>query len=140
VEREHRQQGALNLTARVLLTSAGTSPSNNLVRSLRHAAEPPFIVGCHDDRFVLGNFAADRSYLVPPAGSPAWVSALRRIIATEAIDVVIPTVDADVASLSRARRQLRPHLFLPSARFVETCHDKYRLIAHLRRRVRTSTG
>src|SRR5688572_23799243 len=61
--------GSPELTARVLLTGAGNAPSNNLVRSLRHASEPPFIAGCHDDRFVLRNSAADRSYLVQPAGS-----------------------------------------------------------------------
>jgi biotin carboxylase len=123
-----------SLTARILLTGAGHSPSNNLIRSLRSDSKPPFVVGCHDDRFVLRNSAADRTCLVPPAGSPAWLSALRRIVGAESIDLVIPTLDTDVAALSRARKQLQPRLFLPSPRFIETCRDKYRLIAHLQER------
>src|SRR5437868_5497842 len=119
------------MVARVLLTSAGNAPSNNVARSLRAGLKSVRIFGCHDDRFVLKNSAADRNYLIPPSGHRQWVRSLRHIVEAEAIQVIIPTVDADVSLLSQARRQLRSYLYLPNASLLETCRDKYRLNARL---------
>src|SRR5712692_1186452 len=127
-----KEQAEYAMTARVLVTGAGNAPGNNLARSLRAGSEPVFIVGCHDDQFVLKNSAADRNYLVPPAGHPQWVRTLRHVLEAEAVQLIVPTVDADVIALSRAREQLHRYLFLPSASVLETCQDKYRLIALLR--------
>src|SRR5436305_2398936 len=52
---------------------------------------------------------------------------------TEALHLIIPTVDSDVVALSQARKHLEHYLFLPSAAALATCADKYRLIALLRR-------
>jgi biotin carboxylase len=120
------------MTARVLVTSAGNAPSNNLARSLRAGSEPVFIVGCHDDQFVLKNSAADMNYRIPPTGHPQWARTLRDVLEAEAVQLIIPTVDADVTALSHARERLHRYLFLPSASLLETCQDKYRLIALLR--------
>src|SRR5205823_6602474 len=121
------------MTARVLLTSAGNSPSNNLVRSLRAGAEPVFIAGCHDDQFVLKNSATDKNYLIPPAAHPQWADALRHILETEAIHVIIPTADSDVTVLSQEREWLDRYLLLPSPSVIDTCQDKYSLYAVLDR-------
>ena len=118
---------------RLLFTNAGNAPSNNLARSLRADAEPVFIVGCNDDQFALKKSDADRNYLVPPANHPEWGEVLRRIIETDGLDLIFPTVDSDVINLSRARKHLGEFLFLPSASVLEICRDKYRLIALLRR-------
>ena len=122
------------MAARLLLTSAGNAASNNIARSLRAASEFVFIVGCNNDRFVLNNSAADKNYLVPPVRHPQWIRALQHVLATEALELIIPTVDEDADALSRGRKRLRRHLFLPSASLIETCRDKYRLAAFLRGR------
>lgn len=120
------------MTARLLFTNAGHAPSNNLARSLRRGGEPVFIVGCNDDQFTLKKSDADRHYLVPPVNHPEWPRALRRIIETERLDLIVPTVDSDPDSLSRVRKQLREYLFLPRASVLEICRDKSRLITLLR--------
>jgi hypothetical protein len=122
------------MNARLLVTSAGSGASGNLVRSLRAGNASLTIVGCHDDQFILKNSTADRNYLVPPLSHPTWARALRRIVAAEKIDLVIPTSDPDVAALSRARGPLAGRLFLPRAATVERCGDKYRLTEWLRAR------
>ena len=106
---------------RLLFTNAGNAPSNNLARSLRMGAEPVFIVGCNDDQFALKKSHADKNYLIPPSNHPEWVAALRWIIGTEGLDLIIPTVDADVLSLSRVHKHLGEYLFLPSASVLEIC-------------------
>jgi biotin carboxylase len=120
------------LAARLLFTNAGNAPSNNLARSLRTGTEPIFIVGCNDDQFTLKKSDADRDYRVPPTNHPEWVHALRWIVETEGLDLIVPTVDSDPDSLSRVRKHIGEYLFLPRASVLEICRDKYRLIALLR--------
>ena len=122
------------MSARLLVTSAGSGASGNLVRSLLAGNGSLLIIGCHDDQFILKNSTADRNYLVPPLSHPTWAGALRRIVAAEKIDLVIPASDGDVAALSRARTRLAGRLFLPRAATVERCGDKYRLTEWLRAR------
>ena len=121
------------MAARLLFTNAGNAPSNNLIRSMRAGAGAAFIVGCNDDQFALKKSDADRNYVVPPADHPEWSEVLRWIMKTERLDLIIPTVDADVESLSDARKTLGEYLFLPDAAVLDLCRDKYRLISLLRR-------
>jgi carbamoyl-phosphate synthase large subunit len=117
---------------RLLISGAGSGASNNLIRSLR-AGDPSFVViGCHDDQFVLKNSAAERNYVIPPAGGTGWLPALRRVVEIERVDLILPTSDRDVSVLSRARTHLRGHLFLPSPSLIRTCADKYQLTSRLR--------
>ena len=116
---------------RVLVTSAGIGGSNNLVRSL-NAGDPSLeVAGCHDDRFFLKKSLADPKYLIPPLASPEGGRALRRLVGRERIELVIPTSDDDVATLSRLRAGFGRRLFLPRASVIAICQDKYRLNAFL---------
>ena len=119
------------MAERLLVTSAGTGPSNNLIRSLRAGHPSVGIIGCHDDPFILTSSAADRRYLIPSVG-PAWARALRRVARAEGVDLVIPSTDADTLALSRMRADLARYLFLPRPSLVELCADKYRLARRLR--------
>jgi len=119
---------------RVLITGGGTGASNNLIRSLRLGDSTLFIVSSNHDRFVLKKSSADRKYIVPPSGSRAYLPALRRLIKTERIDLVIPTGDADVRVLSDHRHRVRGRLFLPARDVIDRCQDKYVLTEFLRSR------
>lgn len=123
---------------RLLITSAGTGGSNNLIRSLQ-AGDPSLeIVGCHHDPFILKKSLADCKYLIPTSRGSRWVRALRHIVGAEEIDLVIPTTDADVLAVSRIRDALRrrggDRVFLPRAAAIERCQDKYHLATFLRAR------
>jgi len=100
---------------------------------MRAGSGSAFIVGCNDDQFALKKSDANRNYVIPPAGHPEWSKALRSIMKTERLDLIIPTVDGDVDSLSRARKELGDYLFLPDASVLDMCRDKYRLLSRLRR-------
>src|SRR6266508_911546 len=122
------------MSARLLMSGAGTPASNNLIRSLR-AADPSLrIAGCHSDRFVLRRSEADQRYLVPPSRHPAYGAALRRITEAAKTDLLIPTSDADVRAMSRLRRRIPCRLFLPRHAMIEACQDKYELSSRLRQR------
>lgn len=122
------------MSARLLVTGAGTAGTSNLIRSLRAGDRALFIVGCHSDRFVLRKSTAHRNYLVPSLTDPGFLRALRRVVTREKIDLLIPTTDADVAAFARARARISCRLFLPRKRLIELCQDKYRLNRFLRAR------
>src|SRR5207245_2221295 len=90
--------------------------------------------GCHGDRFLLRKSAADRNYLVPALTHPGYFGALRRVIAREHGDLLIPTTDAEVRAFTRARVKLPCRRFLPRKAVVDLCQDKYRLNMVLRSR------
>ena len=119
---------------RLLLTGAGSAATSNLMRSLRAGYRSLTIVGCHSDRFLLKKSAADRNYLVPALTHPGYFRALRRVIAREHVDLLIPTTDAEVRAFTRARVKLPCRRFLPRKAVVDLCQDKYRLNMVLRSR------
>lgn len=119
---------------RLLITGAGSGPSNNLIRSLK-AGDPSLLVaGCNSDRFILKKSTADRNFLVHPATHRAFFRNVRRVLTRVGVDLLIPTTDVEVRAFSRARRRLPCRVFLPSRQVIELCQDKYRLSRFLRRR------
>jgi carbamoylphosphate synthase large subunit len=116
---------------RVLVTRAGTGSSNNLIRSLHGAANDVTVIGCHSDRFHLRRSEADRNYLIPPRDHADLAHALRFVIAKERVDLVIPTTDDDVRTVSDLRASLPCRVFLPGPATVALCQDKYALASRL---------
>jgi glutathione synthase/RimK-type ligase-like ATP-grasp enzyme len=121
------------LSTRLLVLEAGSAGANNLIHSLRCGDPSLVIVGCNDSRFVLKKSAADRNYVLPPFAQ-GYRNALRRIIKTEHINLVIPTSDTDVLRISALRDKLGCQVFLPGKAVIERCQDKYALSVFLRRR------
>lgn len=111
--------------ARLLLTGAGSGPSENLAHSLRAGDRRLVILGCHHDRFSLRKSSGARNYLVCEPGHPRYLRSLARVVELERVDLVIPTSDGDVAAL--AGRRAAGRVFLPSRRVVDLCQDKYEL-------------
>ena len=122
------------MPTRVLITGAGSGPSNNLIRSLKAGETSLFVAGCHSDRFILKKSTADRNFLVHAATDRAFLHDLACVVTQAGVDLLIPTTDAEVRALSRARRTLPCRVFLPRRPLIELCQDKYRLSRFLRGR------
>ena len=122
------------MVTRLLVTGAGSGPSNNLIRSLKAGDSSLFVAGCHSDRFILKKSAADRNFLVHPTTHRAFFRDVARVFTRAGVDLLIPTTDVEVRSLSRARRRLAGRVFLPPRPVIELCQDKYRLSRFLRGR------
>lgn len=119
--------------ARLLVLEAGCAASNNLARSFAAGSGSFVLVGCNTSRFYLKRFPAKRRYLLP-ISTQAYATALRRIVKTERIDLLIPTTDADVVRIGRLRGKLGCRTFLPSNALIQRCQDKYALTLFLRER------
>jgi glutathione synthase/RimK-type ligase-like ATP-grasp enzyme len=120
------------VSVRLLVLEAGEAAANNLVRSLK-AGDPSLeVIGCNQSRFFLKKSTAGRNYALP-LSPQAYGTALRRIIKTERIDLVLPTSDSHVFRLSELGDKLRGKTFLPPRSVIERCQDKYALSVLLRR-------
>ena len=120
------------MAARVLVTGAGTSAGNNLIRFLKAGDSAVFVAGCHGDRFVLKKSTAEANYLVQRPDHPEYIDTIRRAAERGRANLVIPTTDAEVMLLSGLREVGQSRLFLPSTEVVELCQDKYALACRLR--------
>ena len=128
------------MSRRILITRAGSGPCNNLMRSLARDDDSNVLIGCNSDRFVLKLSPARRNFLVaaPDKGdgpSDAFDRDLRAVIARAEVDLVIPGNDDDALLLARLheREPLPCRTFLPAAKTIELCHDKYELYLLFRR-------
>ena len=119
---------------RLLLTGAGSAATSNLTRSLRAGYRGLTVVGCHSDRFLLKKSSGDRNYLVPSLAHPDYFPALRRVIRSERVDLLIATTDSEVRAFTRPHTRLPCRVFLPRRAVVDLCQDKYRLNIALRAR------
>jgi len=121
------------MRARVLILEAGHAPSNNLIRSLKAGDPSLVIIGCGESAFFLNKSPAERNYVLP-LSTNEYGAALRRIVETERIDLIIATTDADVLRLASLRGALRSRTFLPARSVVQRCQDKYALTVFLAER------
>lgn len=123
---------------RILVTGAGSGPSNNLMRSLLHGDPSIELMGCHSDRFTLKKSTANRNFLLPPSDidTLAFDTALRSVIESATVELAMPGSDRDAYVLARihARAALPCRMFLPAVKTIELCQDKYTLSAFLRER------
>jgi len=104
-------------------------PGVPLIRSLRAAHEPGPFIALSYDPLEPANYEpgiVDHSYLVPfpRLGSSALLDRLLRIHAACAIDVLVPTLDAELPSLIKLAPRLRAvgiRVVLPTTDQLERC-------------------
>ncbi|MBW2172263.1 MAG: hypothetical protein JRF69_09845 [Deltaproteobacteria bacterium] len=117
---------------KILITSAGSGFTNNLIRDIQNSQISVHIVGTSSDKFALTRSLADKNYLIPrvDAGA-AYIEAINRIVTEEQIDLIIPNNDVEVPPISAHRDQLNANTFLPSHETIELCQDKLTLNSQL---------
>ncbi|WP_314646007.1 ATP-grasp domain-containing protein [uncultured Microbacterium sp.] len=112
--------------SRVLVTGAGGPAGVAVIRSLLRRDDLT-VFAADMDGWASGLYlvpAAQRR-LVPPGRDDDFVPALARLVADDALDLVISTVDVELAALSDRRDELSPAvLAAPSADTLAVALDK----------------
>lgn len=91
------------MTLRVLVTSAGSTASQNLLHFLRESSPDRFVLlgaDCQPDH--VARDLLDSSIVLPRGDDPDYVPALARAVQEHGVDVVVPVMEAELASLARA--------------------------------------
>ena len=108
----------------VLFTCAGQRV--DIVEAFRAAGATT--VAVYANRLAPAPYHADAFELVPRVDDPAYVPALRELVARYGVKLVVPLTDLDQVVLARARDQLGALVLLPEVDVVERLGDKY--LAH----------
>ncbi|WP_420032351.1 ATP-grasp domain-containing protein [Streptomyces sp. cg28] len=114
---------------RVLVTGAGGPSGVCFLRALDGAAER---YAADIDPLGAGLYLVPRAYrlLLPPGDDPAFARAALALCRRYAVDVLVPTVDAELVALARAADSFAEagvRVLVPDADGLETCLDKWRL-------------
>lgn len=108
---------------RVLVTGVGGSAGLSLSRQLRDQGH--WVLGV-DMRRVHAS-AADALAVVSPVDAPAYLWELRGLVAAHGIELVIPTVNAELLTASVAREGFAPgvEVLIADPAPMSIAHDKY---------------
>lgn len=111
----------------VLVTGVGGGVGQSILKSFRGSGFRA--VAADGDVLGTGLFAADRSYVVPYATSPAFIDRIVDICAREQCKLVFPGLDAELPVLAQARERFREAgitCVVSAPEVVEICDDKLR--------------
>jgi carbamoyl-phosphate synthase large subunit len=115
----------------VLITGAGGAAIPGIIQHLRgRDGYDHHVLVADADPNVVGLRLADKSFVIPKGGDPAFLPALRRICLTEHVDVVVPLVDEELVSALELESD-GIKVLLPRRAFVQTCLDKFYLMQEL---------
>ncbi|MFM9878033.1 MAG: ATP-grasp domain-containing protein [Rhodoglobus sp.] len=125
---------------RVLVTGAGGPAGVAVIRSLLRRADLE-VFAADMDGWASGLYLvpADRRRVVHPAVAEGFVDGVRELVASDGIDIVVATVDAELRPLASRRAELGAVLAAPSLDTLETCLDKWMLAQRCEGRVRVPT-
>lgn len=92
----------------ILISSAGRRVS--LLRTFRRALDaigiPGRVIACDLTELTSAMQMADSRYVVPRCDSPEFADVVRRLCATERVDLVIPTIDTELPIWAQLKGQL----------------------------------
>jgi hypothetical protein len=111
---------------RILLSEAGGTLTRNVVASLRAAPERIHIIGVSSNPYELAVSDCDEAFLIPPAADARFIPAVTEVARRTGATFLHSQHDGVIKVLSKHRRDLPVHMFLPSERTVSDCIDKYR--------------
>ncbi len=121
----------------ILLTSAGrrVELAECLVRAARAEGCEPRLLACDlDPGWSAACLLADAAFAVPRCDDPAYGVALLELCAREQVDLLVPTIDPELAPLAAAHERFRAlgvHLNLSGPATVALCRDKLATARHL---------
>ena len=84
----------------VLVTGIGGNVAQGVIRNIKAEFPEIRVVGCNIAEFSSGNHLCDAFYKVPYAYDAEYLPAIQNIVASENIDLVIPTTDYEIFHLS----------------------------------------
>lgn len=110
---------------RILVTGAGGPAGINVIKQLKRKGH--YVVSTDINPYSEGFVLSDKYYLIPPADErERFIEELERVIERESIDLVIPTVDEEIAVLANNEIKYRKKIILHPKETVDVCLNKLR--------------
>ncbi len=110
---------------RILLTGCGSPASQNVLRCLRLAPQPFYIVGADANTYHLEWGDLDAAYQAPLTTSPDYLPFLIHLCDSESVHFLHGQPDWDVSFLSAHREHLPAASLLPDPHAIHRAQNKY---------------
>jgi carbamoyl-phosphate synthase large subunit len=114
---------------RIYVGGAGGAPSNNFIKCLRDSSRRDYLIGASSSLPDLFLADVDEKHVVPVATDPEYTPRLSMLLAQARPDFLHVQHDFEVRAVSRMRDSIEAmgvKTYLPAARTVEDCVDKYK--------------
>ncbi len=122
-------------SVRVLIAGVGGgSHGLEILKALRYSQLPYTICGCDMSPYNLGFCKSDKSYTLPPAADPSYLTKLLSVCKNEKIDVLFHGSEPDLKVISENREEIQDQgLFLPinEAGIIKLCLNKKETFQYL---------
>lgn len=118
--------------ATILVTGAGGPCGIGAIKSLKTETTHQ-VVGVDMDTMAAGLYLADSGRSIPPAADDTWPTEMASVVDEFDVDVVIPTVDEELAVLPSLVNALPDDVPIigPKQEVIELSMDKYRTMERL---------
>ena len=121
------------LFRKILVTGCGGDIGLSIGRILLEEDLSESIVGCDVTEYHAGRAFFDSCFVVERASSPYYMESLLKLVASEGIDLVIPTSEPELRTLAEHDFWGKSSMFLTaSARAMSVGFDKYQTADFLR--------
>jgi carbamoyl-phosphate synthase large subunit len=113
---------------RVLVTGVGgRSVGHQILQALLPLGDRYSIIATDADSFSYGLYQVNDRYVVPRASDPRYLEAIRTLVQKEAIDVVLPGTEPEVAMLGHRVNDLGCPVLVNPPAVLAICANKNRL-------------
>jgi len=118
--------------ATVLVTGAGGACGIGAIQSLKTETDHR-VIGVDMDAAAVGLYFAHDGQSVPPAADDAWPEVMADVVEAFGVDVVVPTVDEELAELPSLARRLPDDvpIVAPNQEVIDLAMDKYQTMEQL---------
>lgn len=114
----------------VLVTGTGGNVGQGVLRNIRSLGYDIRIVGTDISAFTAGNHLCDATHAVPYSYDEKYIPAIKAIVDSEKIDLIIPTTDYEIYYLSLHQQTLRTLVAASDAQVAKKYLDKYLTFEH----------
>lgn len=114
---------------RILITGCGGAAGISVIKSLHRIYD---IIAADMDPFSAGLFMVNKKVILPPGDSKNFINFLLQVIINYNIDLLIPTVDEELVSISRDIHRFHCKVMLSSYNVIDICNDKWKTFLFLK--------
>lgn len=120
----------------VIVTAAGAPGAPGIIKSLRLNGERDIkIIGVDMNPDSVGFHMVDKSYVVPPGGSPDFIPEMLEIAEKEEIDAIMPLATYELMNFSKNKRRFKDigvEIMVSDPEPLEIANNKGKLYEFLR--------
>ncbi len=114
----------------ILVTGIGGNVGQGIIRNIRSTKFNVNIIGCNTTSFSAGNHLCDVFYDVPFAYDADYIANIKKIVAEQKIDLIIPSTDFEVYYLSLHKEEIPTTIAVSSNDACNIYLDKYQTFLH----------